>query len=151
MENAGTILIFVGILGRALSTITIGGKKNTEVIDTELYSIIRHPLYFFSFLMTLGISLYTERIEIVLLSIFLFFICFYPMMLNEENFLTEKFGNKYKDYMKGTFRFFPNFKKWEKRDHIEINFNLLLRTIADVSVVLIIMMIMEIADRFISK
>lgn len=149
MENAGTILIFVGILGRALSTITIGGKKNTEVIDTELYSIIRHPLYFFSFLMTLGISLYTERIEIVLLSIFLFFICFYPMMLNEENFLIKKFGDKYKKYIKNTFRFFPNFKNWKKRSFIEINFDLLIRTIMDVSIVLIIMVLMEIADRFI--
>lgn len=134
-QITGILLIFSGILGRILATLSIGGHKDRTIVKTELYSICRNPLYFASFLMALGIGLISGRLDFLLVEAASFLAIFYPMMLNEAKYL----GNRFDDYAEYAARvplFFPNFALWDERRNFEINFKRVKRTLLDASLAL---------------
>jgi len=69
------------------------------VIKTDVYAMIRHPMYFGSILTYLGFVILSfsviALIVFVILVIFYFYLCRY-----EEQILVEKIGDKYRNYMK---------------------------------------------------
>lgn len=136
-EFAGILFIFAGILGRILATISIGGHKDKKVMQTELYSICRNPLYFASFLMAIGVGLLTGRLDFLLLITAAYLAIFYPMMLNEARCLRENFED-FAAYEASVPLFFPSFSLWEERKNIEINFRLVKRTLLDASLALLV-------------
>jgi len=138
MEAFGYLFLFAGILGRIFASFTIASHKNDKIVKTELYSVTRHPLYFFSLLIGIGIGLFTGRPELLLLAIIIFLVCFYPMIINEEKYLIEKFGKEYKEYQKKVPRFFPDFSKWQSSEEITINLKLVTKTLLDASLSILI-------------
>ncbi|MCL2748969.1 MAG: isoprenylcysteine carboxylmethyltransferase family protein [Alphaproteobacteria bacterium] len=146
LEGFGSLLLIAGVLGRMYSSLTIASHKDQQVAKTEIYSVVRHPLYFFSFLIAIGIGLLTGRMELLLYIIVFFLACFYPMILNEERFLEGKFGKEYTDYKKQVPMLIPNFSKWKARERIEINMRLVTRTILDGSLFLLIIPLIEIVN-----
>jgi len=146
MEGIGSILLFIGVIGRVFSSFTIASHKNEKIIDRELYSIIRHPLYFFSFFMALGIGFLTGRFELIALILVVFFLCFYPMIINEESYLEEKFGKEYTEYKKRVPRFIPRFKKWKTSNEITINLKLVTKTLMDAFLGLLIIPFIELIE-----
>lgn len=146
LKAFGALFLFAGAMGRVVASFTMASRKNSTVINTELYSVVRHPLYFFSFIMVLGVSLLTGRPDISFLVIAIFFVCFYPMMLNEEKFLQNMFGDDYTNYMKTTPRFIPKFSQWRGSEEVTINLPLVLRTLFDASVALLLIPLVEILE-----
>ena len=146
MEPAGILLLFAGVMGRAFSTITIGGRKDKELVTTEIYSTVRHPLYFFSFLFMIGIGLLIRRPEIMMYLMAAYLAVFIPMMKNEEKYLTAKFGEQYTAYAKTVPFFIPDFRLYTARERIETNPRLIGRTLLEASLVLIFIPLMEILD-----
>jgi protein-S-isoprenylcysteine O-methyltransferase Ste14 len=146
MEPAGTLLLFAGVIGRIFSTITIGGRKDQEVVKTEIYSTVRHPLYFFSFLLMVGIGLLTQRPELLLYMTTAYLAVFIPMIRNEEKFLTAKFGKRYTDYASSVPAFIPDFRLYKARERIVTSPKLIMRTIRDASLVLAIIPMVEIIE-----
>jgi protein-S-isoprenylcysteine O-methyltransferase Ste14 len=136
-EFAGIMLVFAGILGRILATISIGGQKDRKVIHTELYSICRNPLYFASFLMAIGVGFLTGRLDFLLLITAAYLAVFYPMMLNEAKYLRDRFED-FADYEAKVPLFFPKFNLWQERDRFEISFRLVKRTLLDASLALLV-------------
>lgn len=134
---AGTLLLFVGVVGRMFATISIGGHKDSKVVQTEVYSITRNPLYFSSFLMAIGLGLISLRVDFLVLLCVAYLLIFYPMMKNEARYLQERFED-YAEYEKRVPLFFPKFSLWTSRDHFEVNFRLLKRTLRDASVALLV-------------
>ena len=69
------------------------------VIKTDVFAMIRHPMYFGSILTYLGFVILSfsviALIVFVIVVIFYFYLCRY-----EEQILIEKLGNQYKNYMK---------------------------------------------------
>lgn len=135
LQTAGALLMFAGILGRGLATISIGGHKDSTIMQTELYSICRNPLYFASFLMALGFGLLSGRLDFALLACVAYLAIFYPMMRNEANYLRGRFDD-FAAYEARVPLFFPNFALWQERKHFEINFRLVKRTLLDASLAL---------------
>jgi protein-S-isoprenylcysteine O-methyltransferase Ste14 len=141
MRFAGMLLIFAGILGRIFSTLSIGGLKDRVIVQTELYSVCRNPLYFSSFLMAVGTGLLFARLDFTMLLIAAFMVVFYPMMRNEARVLQAKFPD-YAEYERRVPLFFPNFLLWQEREHCQINFGLLRRTLLDSSLILLAIPVM---------
>ncbi len=141
LRFSGTLLMFAGILGRIFSTLSIGGLKDRVIVKTELYSICRNPLYFSSFLMAIGTGLLFARLDFTLLLIAAFMVVFQPMMRNEARVLREKFAD-YAEYERRVPLFFPNLMLWQERDHYQINFHLLKRTLLDSSLILLAIPVM---------
>ena len=146
LEGFGALFVVAGVIGRIYSSLTIASHKNEKVVNTEMYSVVRHPLYFFSFLLAVGIGLLAGRIELFLYLIVFYIACFYPMVLNEEKFLVKKFGKKYMDYQKQVPMFIPNFSKWRARETAEIHMRLVTRTIMDGALFLLIIPAIEIVE-----
>jgi protein-S-isoprenylcysteine O-methyltransferase Ste14 len=141
MRFAGALLMFAGILGRVFSTLSIGGHKDRVIVQTELYSVCRNPLYFSSFLMAIGTGLLFARLDFTVLLIAAFLAVFHPMMRNEARVLRGKFPD-YAEYERRVPLFFPNFLLWNEREHYQINFRLLKRTLLESSLILLAIPVM---------
>lgn len=141
MQITGILLMFAGIIGRILATLSIGGRKDRVIIKTELYSICRNPLYFSSFLMAIGLGLLSARIDFTALIITAFLVIFFPMMLNEGNVLRAKFPD-FAEYEKRVPLFFPNFRTWQQREQLQVDFNRVMRTLLDGSLTLLAIPVM---------
>lgn len=106
------ILIFVSgyFAQRAHKKIFQEERKELVVINTDVFAIIRHPLYFGSIILylsfiVLSLSLIAFMIFIVVV-IFYYYLCRY-----EEQILIEKLGDEYKSYMKKVPMLIPRFRK----------------------------------------
>jgi len=101
---AGIPFIIVGELIRLISSSCI--KKNKELVTKGPYAICRNPLYLGTFFIVFGIMIQLTSTELIRnLSLWSFiFISFsyiyYKTIKFEEKFLSEKFGESFKDYIK---------------------------------------------------
>ena len=87
-------------------TDSVSIREEHSLITSGPYRYIRHPLYVFGALLFLSISLIMGSWFIPLVGIPTYAILIYRTGIEEE-MLTERFGNKYTQYMQRTGRFFP--------------------------------------------
>jgi protein-S-isoprenylcysteine O-methyltransferase Ste14 len=130
-EYVGYALVIVCVVGRIWCSAYVGGYKNTKLIDTGPFSIVRNPLYVFSFLGLLGIGLITVRLSIAALLCGAF-VCYYSWVVErEESHLAERFGDTYQDYKRRVPRWLPRFSLYHSEDEITTRPSYILRTIRD--------------------
>jgi len=109
VEYIGVVVfILSGLFGMApvLAFPTKGGVKKgksfihtTKIVDTGIYSIMRHPQYSAFFLWAIGAMLLFQNWVVVLLGIPVIVLT-YLDMIREDKRNIEKFGKPYKEYMK---------------------------------------------------
>ncbi len=93
------------ILGKNWS-LSIQKKKNHELIQDGIYSVIRHPIYTGILLLIIGNSIIVGDYRAIL-AIIIVFISLWFKLLKEEKILIELFGEKYLDYIKHTKALIP--------------------------------------------
>ncbi len=113
----GIMIFSIGILLVSLARLVIKEwhafpwephKLGEGFVNTGIYSKVRHPIY--------GATLILFPGYVITFQSWLAIICFIPFLalinfaFEEEKWLLERFGKKYEDYMKKTWRFFP--KLW---------------------------------------
>jgi hypothetical protein len=99
----------------------ISGNKRLELITDGPYSIVRNPLYFFSFIGALGIGLVSENLLILVLMVF-FYAAYYPLtILAEERKLENTFGDAYLEYKRRTPRSLPKLSLYRNTESYTIN------------------------------
>ncbi len=130
-DMLGYALVIVCALGRIWSTFFIGGLKNERLIKEGPFSIVRNPLYVFSMTGIIGIGLISNHYGVMLILFILFAIVFYRLVTREENFLLNKFGQEYAEYMKTTPRFIPDFKLFHQPEAIEVRTSFIVRAMRD--------------------
>ncbi|MCM8829472.1 MAG: hypothetical protein NC824_00510 [Candidatus Omnitrophica bacterium] len=108
----GIPFILAGIFIRGIAAGTI--KKNISLAIKGPYQICRHPLYLGSFLLSLGLSVISQNFFVFLFFLIFFPLTYIPAILEEEDILTEKFGDEYINYKKTTPCFIPSFKKIDR-------------------------------------
>jgi protein-S-isoprenylcysteine O-methyltransferase Ste14 len=118
----------VSLLGLVIRIITIGfvpprtsGRNvKAQVADTlntkGIYSICRHPLYLGNFFMWLGVAMFTRSYWASFLFIVIYWLYYERIMLAEEGFLREKFGQSFVEWASKTPAVFPAVWKWESSD-----------------------------------
>ena len=88
-------------------------KQIADVLNkTGWYSVVRHPLYLGNYLMGLGISLFPHVWWLPVFYSFSFALYYERIMMAEEDFLSNKFGNDFENWSKNTPCFFPKLSKW---------------------------------------
>lgn len=115
----GFVFIVSAGVGRIWAAAYISGFKSGKVIKDGPYSMMRNPLYFFSFLGFVGIGLVFGSLIISLLLIAIFFITHWTTILSEEQKLRGIFGKEYDEYFESTPRFFPKFSLFQNPEVIE--------------------------------
>ncbi len=99
------LLIFTGLIIRTMAAGTI--KKNESLATTGIYSVVRHPLYFGSFLTSLGFALVCNSKLIWAYFLLFFPLSYIPAMILEEKYLETIFGKEFIFYKNSTPAFFP--------------------------------------------
>ena len=129
-EIFGLFLLTVCSTGRLWALLYISGYKAHEVITDGPYSIVRHPLYFFSFIGAIGIGLASENILILAVMVF-FYLSYYPLtILSEEQTLTKKFGQVYLNYAEHTPRFVPKLSLYKSPAEFVVKADVFLKNMA---------------------
>jgi len=119
MDILGFSLLVMAGVGRIWSSAYISGFKSGKVVKDGPYSMMRNPLYFFSFLGFIGVGVVFGSWIISLLLLGVFLITHLPIIRYEEKRLGELFGKEYQEYLDKTPRFFPNFSLFSNPKVIE--------------------------------
>lgn len=113
-ELCGLLLLGVAAFGRIWCTAFVAGRKNEELVTDGPYSVVRNPLYLFSFLGVVGFGLAVENPLLALL-LGLSFAAYYRFVVRaEERFLAQRFGAVYAAYCEATPRWWPRLRNWHE-------------------------------------
>ena len=66
-----------------------------------------------AFLIVLGVLMFVEVWQLIVVYFLFFFVCYGPILFAEENFLKEKFGAAFEAWRRSTPAMIPNFKLWK--------------------------------------
>ena len=131
LELSGLFLLTLCSFGRIWALMYISGHKSRQVITDGPYSMVCHPLYFFSAVGAVGIGLASENLLILAL-IVVFYAVYYPFtILAEEAKLTVLFGKQYEDYMKRTPRIIPKLSLYREPEQVTVNTSAFVRNFVD--------------------
>ncbi len=142
----GYVLVIFACLGRTFASVFICGRKNQKLSTQGLFSMVRNPLYVFSFIGTIGMGLFSGYLTVLALLTVFFIFYYHAVVRSEENFLSKKFGDEYTEYKKRVPRWFPEQWKIELPEIIEVHPKLLLQTIRDAALLFLMFPIMEIIE-----
>ena len=83
IEWIGYPLVLIGVLGRTWCTMYVGGRKNDQLVDQGPYSLVRNPLYVFSFIGIAGAGASTGMLTAAVLGM-LAFALYYPSIVQRD-------------------------------------------------------------------
>jgi protein-S-isoprenylcysteine O-methyltransferase Ste14 len=96
----------------------LGGHKSNKIIDYGPFSMVRNPLYLFSFIAALGLSVMSNNILILIMVPSVYLLIYLPLIKREEGYLSSYFGKPYDDYCEKTPRIIPSFKNYKNQEFI---------------------------------
>ena len=120
-ELLGFGLLIVAALGRVWCLSYIAGVKNDVLVAEGPYSVVRNPLYVFSFIGAVGFGFAVENPVLAAL-LAVAFAVFYPSVIRrEEEVLTQAFGERFARYCDATPRWFPRWSNYHEPESWNIN------------------------------
>ena len=114
LSGAGFRAFTVAYVPRNTSGRNTTSQKAAFLNTTGVYSMMRHPLYFGNYLVFAGFIMQLESLSFFLICTLSYFIYYERIMMAEERFLSNKFGEDYKNWSNKTSAFFPNIFAWKK-------------------------------------
>lgn len=134
---------------------TSGRNTKMQIADTlnttGMYSIVRNPLYLGNFFMLLGISMFLQVWWVAVIYILIFWLYYERIIMAEESFLSQKFGQQYTDYLQTTPAFIPNFKLWQQPLFTFSLKNILKREYSGLFAIISVFTLLELAEDYAIK
>lgn len=143
VEAGGLLLIVLGILGRAWSTLYIGGRKTRELVTAGPYSVTRNPLYLFAFIAVAGLGAQTGSLVLAAFFTLGAYCIFLPVVRHEERALREVFGAEFDAYRARVPRFLPRLSQWRDIPILQIDPRRFRQTVMDGLVLLGLVPLMD--------
>jgi len=134
MVWAGYSLVILGAFGRVFCSAFIGGKKNDEVVREGPFSVVRNPLYVFSFIAVVGIGMESRMITVLVLLAASYIIYYPKVVAKEEVFLKHKFGEPYEKFTAEVPRWIPAMKQYVEPETFECRPKFIRRTALDAAI-----------------
>ena len=107
-------ILTIGFVPMGTSGRNTHQQEATVLNTTGMYSIVRHPLYLGNFIIWLGISIFLHEWWISCIFVLVFWLYYERIILAEEEFLQEKFGDDFTRWADRTPAFIPKFQNWQK-------------------------------------
>lgn len=136
ITGAGVTMVVAAILGRSWCTLYIGGRKVRDLVTVGPYSVVRNPLYVFSFLGAGGLAAQTGSLTVTLLVIIVAAALFVPVVRKEETGLARLHGTQFDAYRSTVPRFVPKPSLWRSVDVLSVAPRRWIRTVLDGCVML---------------
>ncbi len=130
----GYALIIFGAFGRVYCSAFIGGRKNDTVVRSGPFSVVRNPLYVFSFIALAGVGMQSGMLSITVILLGAFCLYYPKVVAKEEAFLAHKFGEQYAQYTREVPRWIPNLDLWREPEQVECMPKFVRKTMMDASI-----------------
>jgi len=98
LSVVGWVTLGFGAFLYILSVFTLRRKGVSNIVDSGIYGIVRHPMYLGAMIMFFSHIFFGQN-WIVAIGTVVAIVCCYLIMLSDEQRNNEKFGDKYKRYM----------------------------------------------------
>lgn len=147
LQWLGYALVIVCVLGRGYCSAFIGGIKNETVMQLGPYSVVRNPLYVFSFVGIAGIGLQSDSLVILCLLLAAFVVYYRQVVAREEAFLESRFGDVYRQYKQRVPRWFPALSLWDEPAEMLTRPYFIRQTLLDAAVFFVALPAFEILER----
>jgi protein-S-isoprenylcysteine O-methyltransferase Ste14 len=116
--------ILISFIGEIIRIIAVGysftGTSGRETFlradalnTTGIYAIVRNPLYIGNFFMFTGLVIVFSNVFAAFIFALFLILQYYFIILSEENFLKEKYGEPYEAYCRQVRRVMPTFKNYK--------------------------------------
>lgn len=146
LKLIGFLLVIVCVTGRIWSSVYIGGRKTRHLICGGPYSIVRHPLYMFSFIGSAGIGISSMNTYLIA-AIGVFLLLYYPnVMYHEERKMLHLHGDEYISYRSRVPALVPKISLYDSPDEIIIKPSKFSRDLIHSMYFLLIYMVFEIIN-----
>lgn len=89
------------------------GLRAPSLNNTGVYSVVRHPLYLGAGLMWIGVAMSMRVWWLVVIVGFAYWLYIERVMLAEEAFLNETFGDQFRQWASRTPAFIPRVSQWQ--------------------------------------
>jgi protein-S-isoprenylcysteine O-methyltransferase Ste14 len=106
---------------RFWSTLYIGGRKNDVVVCEGPYSLCRHPLYVGSVLLVLSGALFLKSVVFAAALAVLAAAYFVFTVPAEEEYLSARLGEQYRQYCRRVNRLWPSFRTFQTPQRITVD------------------------------
>ena len=146
IEWIGYPLVLIGVFGRTWCTMYVGGRKNDQLVDQGPYSLVRNPLYVFSFIGIAGAGASTGMLTAAVLGMLAFALYYPSIVQREEAFLLSRFGDAYISYCCRVPRWIPNLSLWHSPREITVQPKLVWKTFLDVAWFLAVLPVFELLE-----
>jgi protein-S-isoprenylcysteine O-methyltransferase Ste14 len=143
IEWIGYPLVLIGVFGRTWCTMYVGGRKNDQLVDQGPYSLVRNPLYVFSFIGIAGAGASTGMLTAAVLGMLAFALYYPSIVQREEAFLLSRFGDAYISYCCRVPRWIPNLSLWHSPREITVQPKLVWKTFLDAAWFLAVLPVFE--------
>lgn len=128
----GFLISASGELLRIWAVSYAGGETRTTKLGASVlvtqgaYAYIRNPLYAGNLLIYFGISIMANSLfpYLQIIGIAYFYIQYHFIIKEEEEFLKNKFKDKYEDYFMSVNKLIPNFKPFDEKKQSKLKQNL---------------------------
>jgi protein-S-isoprenylcysteine O-methyltransferase Ste14 len=110
----GIRIYTVGHVAHGTSGRTTSNPKAKMLNTTGMYSIVRHPLYLGNFVIWAGVVMLPRSVLLAISCVLAFFLYYERIIIAEETFLSEKFGDTFTQWAQKTPAMIPKFKLWQK-------------------------------------
>ena len=133
------ICLAIALIGLFIRFIAIGysadntsGRNTSEgqiadhINTTGPYSAVRHPLYLGNYFMWLGIACLTRNFWFVAAFTFVYWLYYERIMYAEEEYLRDKYGDRYADWASKVPAFIPKLGQW-KKSHLSFSWIKIIR------------------------
>lgn len=146
MEVSGFGFLILAALGRVWCSIYISGRKDKVLCVDGPYHLCRNPLYFFSLLGVIGVSLSFQSLSLLLVSSLCFLVYYYFVIRSEESRLESIFGSSYVAYRESTPRFFPALRSVSRIDSYLVSPIIIERALKEVVWFLFVILAVEVIE-----
>jgi protein-S-isoprenylcysteine O-methyltransferase Ste14 len=109
-------ILVVGYAAPGTSGRNARRQRARSLNTTGLYALVRHPLYLGNLLITLAWSLSTHSGAMLLIAVLAFALYYERIIVTEEAFLTQQFGNKFREWSQVTPTIVPRWATWSMPD-----------------------------------
>ena len=112
---SGELIRYWGVSWAGSETRTTGGVGGTYLIISGPFAFVRNPLYVGNILLYIGIGIMSWSLfpYLQMVALLFFAMQYHFIVLGEEKYLKEKFGETYSNYVKNVPRFIPRFRSYK--------------------------------------